>query len=106
MDYRVRSEDAWITASYTRSKTLPWSLEGGNEGSANYIEVIRKNGKVEKYSVVSGLSLNLGDVVRIHTGNGGGYGKSQERDFKLIENDLKNEYITKEQAKKYYNYQG
>ena len=106
MDYRIRSEDAWITASYTRSKTLPWSLEGGNEGSANYIEVIRKNGKVEKYSVVSGLSLNLGDVVRIHTGNGGGYGKSQERDFKLIENDLKNEYITKEQAKKYYNYKG
>ena len=51
-------------------------------------------------------SLNLGDVVRIHTGNGGGYGKSQERDFKLIENDLKNEYITKEQAKKYYNYKG
>ena len=37
-------------------------------------------------------------------GNGGGYGNPHDRDFKLIENDLLNEYITSEQAKKYYNY--
>ena len=104
MDYRIRSKDAWITAAFTRSKTLPWSLEGGNEGSANFVEVIRKNGKVEKYSVVSGLSLDPEDVVRIHTGNGGGYGDPKERDKQLIENDLLNEYITIEQAQKKYNY--
>ena len=104
MDYRIRSKDAWITAAFTRSKTLPWSLEGGNEGSANFIEVIRKDRKVEKYSVVSGLSLDPEDVVRIHTGNGGGYGDPKERDKKLIENDLLNEYITIEQAEKKYNY--
>ena len=104
MDYRIRSKDAWITAAYTRSKTLPWPLEGGNEGSANYIEVIRKDGKIEKYSVVTGLNLDPEDIVRIHTGNGGGYGDPKKRDKKLIENDLLNEYITIEQAEKSYNY--
>ena len=104
MDYRIRSDNAWISVAYTRSKTLPWSLEGGNEGSPNYIEVIRKNGKVEKYSVVTGLTLEPEDVVRIHTGNGGGYGRPEERDIKLIENDLLNEYITKEQAQTIYKY--
>ena len=48
---------------------------GGNEGGSNYIEVIRKNGDLEKYSVVTGLTLEPEDVVRIHTGNGGGCGK-------------------------------
>ena len=104
MDYRVRSKNAWITVSYTRSKSLPWALEGGKEGGPNYIEIIRKNGEKEKYSVVTGLTLEPEDVVRIHTGNGGGYGKPEERDKKLIEDDLLNEYISPEQALKYYKY--
>ena len=37
-------------------------------------------------------------------GNGGGYGNPEERDKKLIEDDLLNEYITPEQAQKYYKY--
>jgi len=104
MDYRVRSKNAWVSVAYTRSKTLPWSLKNGREGSANYIEVIRKNKKIEKYSVVTGLGLQPGDIVRIYTGNGGGFGDPKSRDKKLIENDLLNEYITIEQAEKNYNY--
>ena len=38
--------------------------------------------------------------MRIHTGNGGGCGKPELRDKSLIEEDLLNEYITLEQAKK------
>ena len=104
MDYRVRSKNAWVSVAYTRSKSLPWSLEGGREGGPNYVEIIRKDGKKERYSVITVLPLEPEDVVRIHTGNGGGYGNPHDRDIKLIENDLLNEYITTEQAKKYYNY--
>ena len=104
MDYRVRSKNAWVSVAYTRSKSLPWSLDDGNEGGPNYIEVIRKNGDKEKYSVVTGLSLEPEDVVRIHTGNGGGCGKPEERERKLIEEDLLNEYITPQQAEKYYKF--
>ena len=46
MDYRVRSKNAWVSVAYTRSKSLPWSLDDGNEGGPNYIEVIRKNKKI------------------------------------------------------------
>ena len=104
MDYRVRSKNAWLSVAYTRSKSLPWSLEGGREGGPNYVEIIRKDGKKERYSVITVLPLEPEDVVRIHTGNGGGYGNPHDRDIKLIENDLLNEYITLEQASKYYNY--
>ena len=44
------------------------------------------------------------DVIRIHTANGAGYGDPKKRDRKSIEADIKNEYITVEQAKKYYNF--
>ena len=104
MDYRIRSSNAWVSVAYTRSKSLPWSLEGGNEGGSNYIEHIKKDGTINKYSVVTGLSLEPEDIIRIHTANGGGYGKPEERDRNLIEDDILNEYITPQQAKKYYNY--
>ena len=104
MDYRVRSKNAWVSVAYTRSKTLPWSLKKGREGSANYIEVIRKNKKIEKYSVVTGLSLQPGDIVRIYTGNGGGYGDPKKRSLLKIKEDLLNQYITKEQAKKFFGF--
>ena len=90
--------------SYHSLYSFPWSLEGGREGGPNYVEIIRKDGKKERYSVITVLPLEPEDVVRIHTGNGGGYGNPHDRDIKLIENDLLNEYITLEQASKYYNY--
>ena len=104
MDYRVRSKNAWVSVAYTRSKTLPWSLKKGREGSANYIEVIRKNKKIEKYSVVTGVSLQPGDIVRIYTGNGGGYGDPKKRSLSKIKEDLLNQYITKKQAKKFFGF--
>ncbi len=102
MDYRVRSENAWVSVAYTRSKTLPWSLSKGNEGSPNFVEVIRKNKKIEKYSVVTGLALEPDDIVRIHTGNGGGYGDPKKRSPARLKNDLLNEYISLKQAREIY----
>ena len=104
MDYRVRSDGTMLTAFYSRSVSLPWSLKGGNEGSANFIEIIKENNSIEKISNVNGLILNKNDIIRIHTANGAGYGNPLERDKKLIEEDIKNEYITEEQAEKFYNF--
>ena len=74
LEYRVRSNGCFFTCAYTRNRHKPWALEGGLEGSPNYAEVIRANGAVETYAVVTALEVNENDVIRIHTGNGGGYG--------------------------------
>lgn len=99
LDYRVRSDNCFITVAYTRSKFKPWALAGGSEGSSNYIEVIRQDGSRESYATVSVLKLNKDDVVRIHTANGGGYGDPKKRPKERVLEDLKNGYITKKQAK-------
>lgn len=102
VDYRIRSNNAWLTVAYTRSKYPPWSLMGGQPGSPNHIIIRRADGENERYSVVSGLSLNKDDVIQVMTATGAGWGDPKKRDKALVEEDLKNGYITPAQAKKYY----
>lgn len=102
MDYRIRSDNSWVTIGYTRSKVLPWPLEDGNEGSPNYAEVIRTDGSSERYSFVSVLPVGKDDVIRVMTGTGGGLGDPSKRDPKAVESDLRNGYITSERASEVY----
>jgi N-methylhydantoinase B len=104
MDYRIRGDNGFLTAGYTRSKFPAWALDGGNEGTPNYVRYIGKDGTDERYAFVSGLTTHTGDVIRVVTGNGGGMGNPKERDPKLIEDDLKNGLITPERAREVYGY--
>lgn len=102
IDYRIRSDNAWLTVAYTRDKVPPWPLKGGQPGSSNHVIIRRANGQRERYSVVSGLTLNTGDVIQVMTATGAGWGDPTKRDQTLVAEDLKNGYITLEQAQRYY----
>ena len=98
LDYRVRSNGCFFTCAYTRNKHKPWPQAGGNEGSPNYAEVIRADGSVEEYAVVTALAVNEGDVIRIHTGNGGGYGDPKRRSPEKVREDVRNGFVSAERA--------
>ncbi|WP_313195469.1 hydantoinase B/oxoprolinase family protein [Shinella zoogloeoides] len=102
LDYRIRRDDSFLTLGYTRSRILPWSLDGGNEGSANYALVLRKNGESERYAFASGIRVDKDDVIRVITGAGGGVGDPRERDPALVREDIRNGYITAERAREVY----
>lgn len=102
LDYRILADNWWLTAQYSRSVYGPWSLEGGAEGSRNYIRVIRKDGQEEVHSSVAGLILNKDDVVRIVTANGGGYGDPLDRPRAQLAEDVRNGYVSEEQARSVY----
>ncbi len=102
MDYRIRADNGFLTAGYTRSKFPPWTLDGGHEGSPNYVEVIRKDGESERFSFVSGLTTHTDDVIRVVTGNGGGIGDPKERDPELVRQDIRNGLLTPERAREIY----
>jgi N-methylhydantoinase B len=104
IDYRVRSDGTFLTLGYTRSRIPPWGLEGGADGTPNYVEVIRTSGKRERYAIATGVSVNRGDIIRISTGNGAGYGDPKARDRAAIESDLKNGYLTPDRARRAYGY--
>jgi N-methylhydantoinase B len=106
LEYRVRSDGCFFTCAYTRNKHLPWPLAGGLEGSRNYAEVIRPDGSTETFAVVTTMTVDEGDVIRIHTANGGGYGDPGTRPREEVDEDLRNGFVTQERAREVYGYTG
>jgi N-methylhydantoinase B len=102
MDYRIRGDNGFLTVAYTRSKFPPWALDGGNEGSPNYVRYMGKDGSDQRFAFVSGLTTHTDDVIRVVTGNGGGMGDPRERDRAAIEDDIRNGLITRERANEVY----
>ena len=85
----------------------PWPLAGGREGSPNYAEVIRADGTRRGVRRRHRRSRsNEGDVIRIHTGNGGGYGDPRRRPRELVLDDLRNGFVTAERARAVYGARG
>ncbi|WP_371808983.1 hydantoinase B/oxoprolinase family protein [Ruegeria sp. HKCCD7255] len=101
LEYRIRTENGFLTAGYTRCKIKPWSLEGGEEGSGNYVDVIKPDG-TERYSFVSGLDVTTDDVIRVVTSSGAGYGDPKDRAPEAVAADIKNGFITPERAREIY----
>jgi N-methylhydantoinase B len=102
LDYRILAEDWWLTMAYVRSHVGPWGLEGGHEGSTNYVEVVRANGEMQRYSACTALPLSPNDVIKVHTANGGGFGDPENRPKAQVAEDVKNGYITAQQAAEVY----
>ena len=102
LEYRIRTTNGFLTAGYTRTKIKPWPLEGGREGSGNFIEVFKTDGSEERYSFVSGLTVNTDDVIRVVTSCGAGFGDPKKRDPEKVKADVKNGLLTPERAKKVY----
>lgn len=102
LEYRIRTEAGFLTAAYTRYIEKAWPLEGGIEGSGNYVDVTKPSG-TERYSFVSGLDVTTDDVIRVVTSCGAGYGDPKLRDPEAVKADIKNGYVTPERAKEIYN---
>jgi N-methylhydantoinase B len=102
-EYRIDAPNGGkLMASMGRSVTPPWSVDGAFEGSTNYYEVEHVDGTCERGGRTSNVTLQPGDIVRIVTGNGGGWGKTSERDPVAIGRDLADGLISREDAASIY----
>ncbi|MCL4393691.1 MAG: hydantoinase B/oxoprolinase family protein, partial [Chloroflexi bacterium] len=80
-DYKIVSDKAELTTTFGRHIYPPWGGSGGQDGSPNGVSVIPAGqgepilwrGKLARYL------LNKGDIARLVTGVGGGYGDPQCR---------------------------
>lgn len=102
LEYRIRSNGCFLTCAYTRNAHPPWAVGGGHTGAPNRVEVIRSDGAVEEHAVVTALEVNEGDVIRIHTGSGGGHGNPSRRPRELVLDDIRNGYVTGDLARSRY----
>lgn len=57
----------------------PWGLDGGNAGERGRNEIVRKDGTVENVGGKKSVQVNQGDIVRVFTPGGGGFGSQSNR---------------------------
>jgi N-methylhydantoinase B len=101
-DYRILNSSAEFTTDVNRSTVLPWGVDGGQRGTANYLLVIRDGKQLMRIRKVSSFKLMKGDVVSIRTGAGGGWGKPTEREPGLVLLDVRNGLISPDDAERVY----
>jgi N-methylhydantoinase B len=104
LDYRVTTDEAFLTYSATRTSSRPWGLAGGREGSNNRAEILRNDGSVEVHSMVTGARAERGEIFRLVSATGGGYGDPKKRGREQLLDDLRNGYVTTEQARCEYGF--
>ncbi|REB08570.1 hydantoinase B/oxoprolinase family protein [Sporosarcina sp. BI001-red] len=98
--YRAMTDGQAVTVTYGRNKFMPWGISGGHDGSPNEFFVDKTDGTTDgPYGVYARYPLNKGDVVRLVTGTGGGYGNPLKREAQQVVRDVKNGYFTVEEAR-------
>jgi N-methylhydantoinase B len=103
-DYRILCDEATLTTTFGRHRYPPWASGGGQDGSTNGTAIIPHG--AQKPSVWRGklarYPLRKGDLARLITGTGGGYGDPNDRPVKRVQEDVRNGQVTLEQAEELY----
>lgn len=104
-DYEVLEDGATAYCSFGRTQTPPWGAEGGAPGTPNLLQVEDRDGETRNFGREPHIALKCGDLVRIITGGGGGWGEAGSREAEGVRRDVENGYITKEEAKSLYGFE-
>ena len=102
-DYRICCSEASITGTFGRFKYPPWGIEGGLPGTHNRADLFLQGGQTrETRGKVAHFPLQNGDLVRLVTATGGGWGPPLRRDPSLVLDDVLDGFITETQAREAY----
>ena len=98
--YKALSDNQMVSVTFGRNKFVPWGMKDGQDGSANEVYIEKANGEADgPFGIYPRYPLNKGDVVKLVTATGGGYGDPFKRPADQVVQDVKNGYITAAQAK-------
>ena len=101
-EIEVAAPTGWLSVLSDRNVIPPYGVNGGGAGAPNRFTVVRGNEEIMPSTIpgkVSGFPLRKGDLVRIRTAGGGGWGEALERDPQLVAEDVRQGYLTADQAR-------
>jgi N-methylhydantoinase B len=102
---RVESlEPALVESVLERTRCAPWGVLGGKDGLANSFEIVRQDGRLETFrtGMVPPTRIDPGDGIRVSMGGGGGFGDPLDRESWRVLEDVRDEYVSVESAKRDY----
>lgn len=101
-EWRIDSERAQLSTNLDRFKFRPFGLAGGEAAAASALYLIRNGERQAMASKVTNVMLRKGDIVRLETSGGGGFGEPRLRARELVERDVRLGYVSREAAEKHY----
>jgi N-methylhydantoinase B len=101
-DYRSAVDEITLTATFGRHKYVPWGIDGGQPGSQNAVRIFHADGREVVAGKCARYPLNRGEVARLITGTGGGWGSPLERPVEDVVEDVKDGYVSIGQAQRDY----
>src|SRR5919198_6561188 len=101
-EYRAAVDGVTITATFGRHKYVPWGIAGGRDGSRNAVHILYEDGREVVVGKTARTLLERGEVARLVTGTGGGWGDPHERPVEEVVEDVRDGYVTVEQAERDY----
>lgn len=94
-EWRVESERCILTANMDRFRFPPYGLAGGEPASLGRLLLVRDGRASPIRPKSDGVMLRRGDIVRLETSGGGGFGDPRERDPEAVARDLALGYVTR-----------
>ena len=102
-EYEILAEDALLAVRIDSLKNPPWGIDGGMGGGTGRAVL---NPGTDKEVVLKPLSdgnrLVRGDVLRMETGGGGGYGHPFDRPAARVLEDVLAGYVSRDAAERLY----
>jgi len=96
-------EDSYATTVVERTKNAPWGLAGGAFGRPNGVALRSPDGETKPLrGKNTRLLVPKGATLELYNGGGGGYGPPSERDPQAVHADVREGYVTEEQARRDY----
>jgi N-methylhydantoinase B len=102
-DLEVLAPEITVSAFFDRVEHGAWGLDGGRDGGCAAL-LVRRAGDdcfrdfreafgAPSPSKLAGVVLRAGDIVRIQSAGGGGFGHPFERDPALVLSDVRNGFV-------------
>ena len=101
-EWRIDSAFAQLSTNLDRFKFRPFGLAGGAAAAASALYLIRDGRREALPSKITNVMLRKGDIVRLETSGGGGFGEPKMRLDEQVERDVRLGYVSSEAAASSY----
>ncbi|MCP8940370.1 hydantoinase B/oxoprolinase family protein [Alsobacter sp. SYSU M60028] len=102
-EYEILAEEAVMALRIDCVKNPPWGIAGGMSGGPGRAFVNPGTPQERQLAPLSdGNVLKKGDILRIETGGGGGYGHPYDRPVDLVLADVLGGFVSREAAERLY----
>ena len=100
-DIRILAEEASLSVLADHAIIPPFGVAGGRSGALNSFMVLRDGEVISPSPIagkVGGFKLRKGDIVRVETAGGGGYGDPLDREPARVARDVQLGYLRADDA--------